>query len=87
MLRRFRLKKFKSSLKKIFTRKCIIHGKIIMSHKTEKEPNLVILLDHLHHTPRQKVAPSSRYCGQIQSVSLSAAAVPTATASSPRFVK
>ena len=31
-----------------------------MSHKTEKEPNLVILLDHLHHTPRQKVAHHTR---------------------------
>ena len=31
-----------------------------MSHKTEKEPNLVIRQDHLHHTARQKVAHHTR---------------------------
>ena len=38
-------------------------------------------------TPRQKVAPSSRYCGQTQSWSCSAAPLPTEHASSPRLVK
>ena len=60
MPRRFRPKKFKSSLKKIFTRKCIIHGKIIMSHRIGKEPNPAIPLGHLHHTPRQKVVHHTR---------------------------
>ena len=60
MPKRFRPKKFKSSLKKIFTRKCITHGKIITSHRIEKEPNPVILLGHLHPTPRQKVAHHTR---------------------------
>ena len=60
MPRRFRQKKFKSSQKKIFTRKCITRGKIITSHRIEKEPNPVILLGHLHPTPRQKVAHHTR---------------------------
>ena len=36
--------------------------------------------------PRQKAAPSSRYCGRMKSVSLSAAALATLHASSPRPV-
>ena len=37
--------------------------------------------------PRQKAAPSSRYCGSMKSVSLSAAALATLHASSPRPVR
>ena len=68
MPKKFPQKKSKSSLKKIFMRKGTIHGKIILSHKIEKEPNQVILLDRLHHMPHQKVVHHTRLLSNMTQI-------------------